>query len=739
MSFSASTCITIPAGVTTSGFFNIYSNVDNYINPFQTNVSYYELAGVTTPQGVVYSCPYIIGNVPNGTTIIKIIDTTTKCCVTIDLLSNDLCTTCDLSFDSYQSNIIGRIVAGELTGSCENEITDYKIFWYGPDSTTNVAFTSGFGTEFTPYDLTHPLIGNNSPTALAGEYIPVIDKIKLNGLDFSQTGETSYIQAELECFNATTVNVSPFTCDNGTEVGDYTHRVNFSGASAGVTPLTLQSTFELDPTTNYFAWKFKGFSVPDSLKITFFGSSYDNPIILEYWTIGGQNITSNIGISTIPKSGQTSTYFSKVTSLTTLTINPGDYIKLEVIPNPNNPTTNWDFYFTCLDTFDCSLCLDNYLNSPYKIKTSTIANTSEGNCGQRRIKFSVSGCSINQNFSSDIGKYMLSQLNIAANSFSNVSTDNTTFLLESQTIVSTGTTSCSWNGSGSGPECASSSNNTIKFEKTTDSGIGKINMVFSSLNDLILYKNSYESKKLSSGWVNNPNNINYYKYAKLAVPNSTGNDLCGDPTVPLIFSIHFSSVIITGQTSTEYTLTMTMPIITNELSFGTCEQGCTSSVNSVVNEINNSSTATSNNIIKITNTSSKYTDPFFQYWFVNYSVNAPTNSGTFLGLYRMYNTFDSTIPFSGSSSPYTLIPPLSSQTCDFTSKGTTFNSGTALQYQDVFVFDYRLDITSPPNLTSYTINANPIVNGVRTSTTYPDTAVTVVNGTVTYSNPLYTF
>ena len=100
MSFSASTCITIPAGVTTSGFFNIYSNVGNYVNPFQTNVSYYQLVGATTPQGVVYSCPCIMDNVPDGTTIIKIIDTTTKCCVTIDLLSNDLCTTCELEFDS---------------------------------------------------------------------------------------------------------------------------------------------------------------------------------------------------------------------------------------------------------------------------------------------------------------------------------------------------------------------------------------------------------------------------------------------------------------------------------------------------------------------------------------------------------------------------------------------------------------------------------------------------------------
>ena len=739
MSFSASTCITIPAGVTTSGFFNIYSNVDNYINPFQTNVSYYELAGVTTPQGVVYSCPYIMGNVPNGTTIIKIIDTTTKCCATIDLLSNDLCTTCELSFDSYQSNIIGRIVAGELTGSCENEITDYKIFWYGPDSTTNVAFTSGIGTEFTPYDLTHPLIGNNSPTALAGEYIPVIDKIKLNGLDFSQTGGTGYIQAELECFNATTVNVSPFTCDNGTEVGDYTHRVNFSGASAGLTPLTLQSTFELDPTTNYFAWKFKGFSVPDSLKITFSGSSYNNPIILEYWTIGGQNITSNIGLLTLPKSGLTSNYFSKVTSLTSLTINPGDYLILEVIPNSSNPQTNWDLYFTCLSTFDCSLCLDSYLNTPYKIKTSTITNISEGSCGERRIKYSLSGCSSNQIQSSDISKYMLSQINIAANQFSNVGTNNSTFLLESQTVVSTGTTTCGWQGSGSQPICSSSNNNTIKFEKTIESGIGKINMVFSNLNDLILYKNSYETKKSSSGWVNNPTNLDYYKYAKLAVPNSSGTQICGDGTFPLIFSIHYSSSITTGQTTNGYTLTMTMPTITNQMSFSTCEQYCSSNVTSVVNEINNSSITTTNNTIKETNTGSKYTDPFFQSWFVSYNVNPPNNSGTFLGLYRMYNTFNLTIPFSGNSSPYIQIPALSSQTCDFSSKGQTFNAGSAQQFQDVIVFDYKLNITSPPNLTSYTINANPIVNGVRTSTTYPDTAVTVVNGTITYANPLYTF
>jgi hypothetical protein len=55
-----------------------------------------------------------MGNVPDGTTIIKIIDTLSKCCVTIDILSNDLCVTCDLEFDTYESNNIGQIVAGEF-------------------------------------------------------------------------------------------------------------------------------------------------------------------------------------------------------------------------------------------------------------------------------------------------------------------------------------------------------------------------------------------------------------------------------------------------------------------------------------------------------------------------------------------------------------------------------------------------------------------------------------------------
>jgi len=737
MPFSASTCLTYPQGFLSTGAFNIYSNVDNYTTPFQVSI----------PLLTLTTCPYIMGNVPDNTTSIKIIDTGNKCCATIDLLSNDLCTTCELNFDSYQTNNIGRIVAGELTGSCENEITDYKIFWYGPDSTTNIAFTSGFGSEFQPYDLTHPLTGINSPTALSGEYIPVIDKIKLNGLDFSQTGGTGYIQAELECFNATTVNVSPYTCDNGTEVGDYTHRVNFAGASEGVTPLTLQSTFDLDLTTNYFAWKFNGESIPDSLKITFSGSSYTEPIILEYWTIGNDITSSNINLLTVPKSGKTPTinsYISKVTTLTGLTITANDYLILEVIPNQNNPQTNWDFYFTCLETFDCDLCFYDYLNSPYKIKTSSITGIT-GSCNSISVNFNLSGCTDNSIFNTDIYKYSRTFIEGV-----NATLNTTIFISSVNGLIYRQTPSLEFanNSCGGGyneyvqrPICSPyNMGNTITFQKSNPSGPGTpgvIDLIFNNFNDFIAYKSSYDNILQYSGTPFNSSNTEYYRYFTLNIPSSTGNQICGDATTNTPYYIHFSSIVTTGQTSNSYSIKITMPTISNGLPpYNPCDIACQSTLDGIISTINNSSTGTTFNTLRTTNTGSRYQKPFSNVFV--FIVNPPSSetSAAIQGVYYLNNNLNTTLPFSGSSSPYTSIPSLSALTCNnFTSKGDGYTS-----FQQVWLYDYSITLTDSNNIKSYTIKANPIVNGTRTVTNYPDTVVTVVNGSIVgIPNPLYTF
>lgn len=737
MSFSASTCLTNSGTVALGGTFNIYSNVDGYTTPFQTNVSYTSLFGPL--------CPYVMGNVPNGTTSIRIVDITTDCCATLELLSNDLCTTCELSFDSYQTNTIGLIVAGELTGSCENDITDYRIIWYGPNSSTNIAFTSGFGSTFLPRDFTHPLTGINSPMQPSGVYLPVIDKVRLNGLNYSQTGGTGYIQAELECFNATTVNVQPFTCDNGTEVGDYTHRVNFAGAAAGTTPLTLNSTFELEPTTDYFSWKFKAEGITDSLKITFYGSAYSNPIILEYWTIGQQNITSNINLLTFPKSGQTSSYFSKVTSLTSLTRSLGDYLILEVIPNQNNPQTNWDFYFTCMNTFDCDLCLYDYLNTPYKIKSTSITGIT-GSCSSIMVQVKVSGCTESTIKNSDIYKYQVtSALGVNTTLFSDVGTNNSTGLLTVNfpQLLDWNQTYCSvvYDVYNPNPTCSPSNTNTIKFvkENTGPSGQGVIKMEFSSLSDLIHYKSSYDLLLPYSGTPSNPADPNYYRFFTLYIPkNATPSTNCGDNTAILGYDIHYSSIVTTGTTGGIYTLNITMPTISNGLPpFDPCDIDCQYFVNTYFPSfINGSSTGTLNIQNFTTNTGSKYVKPFGSS--LKFVENAPSvsSASTSNGYYYLNNNLNSTMPFSGSSSPYTQIPSLSALTCNnFTSIGV---SNVGYGYQKVDVYYYRVELTDPNNVKSFRILASPIVNGVA-SNVFSDVVATVVNGSLTYANPLYTF
>ena len=729
MSFSASTCLSYTGTTTLTEPISIYTFSDVFIT------------AVTLNQ--ITNCPLVLTGIPDGTSTIKLKSANFYCC-DVPLTCNDLCTTCDLSFDSYSTSLISRIVAGNLTGSCQPSIAQYRINWFkSPDFTTPV-FTSGYGTEFTPYNYTHPLVGATSPMTIAGTYTPIIDKIKLNGLNYSQTGGTGFIQANLECFNTTTVEVLAYRCDNGDNPGDYTHRVQFSGASAGVTPLVMSSTFEISAaTTNYFAWKFAGFAIPDTLTLTYYGSHYSyNPIILEKWLIGFDNNNTNINLLTLPKSGKTANYFSKVTSLTSLVRNTGDYIKLEVTPNPNNEQTNWDFYFTCKNTFDCDLCLYDYLNTPYKIKKSSITGVT-GSCSSIYITFDVSGCTQNSINNSDVVKYQSGDLYNTNNTyFYNVGTSNTTNLLTNYA------SNMKWvtNSCGGGyakyayTTCSPSNTNTISFKKTNTgvSGQGFVEMSFSNLNDFSAYYSSYLSVLPYSGTPTTPSLTTYYRWYELQIPNRNGNEICGDSTTTSSYQFHYSSVLTTGFTSGNYTITITMPTITNGMPpYNSCDEGCQSQHDYIITTINNSSTGSTNVINSmVSNTGARYLDPFplayIYYQNVPQSSTATTNYGFFI----VNDWLNTTIPFSGNTLPYTPIPSLSASTCySYLSSGSNFGSGA----RGMYLYNYRVILTDPGNIKSYQILANPIINGVP-SGTYSDTVATVINGVLQLpTNPAYTF
>jgi hypothetical protein len=718
MPFSAVTCLSYTGTTSLGGVLNLYSDTDSYTTAFQTNIN---LSAITGNE-----CPYYINNVPDGTTQIRIFDNVTGCYCDIPIESNNLCVSCDLDFNAYSASTVGRIIAGNLTGSCDPSITDYRIYWYNTGDTTTPIFTSGFGTEYQPYSFTHPLIGSSAIFAPAGTYIPIIDKIKLSGLTFSQTGGTGNIPAELDCFTATTVTVDYFTCDNGGTSSDdpnYEHRVQFSGASAGVTPQALFSDFLFTATTNYFAWKFCGFAVEDRLRLTYSGSAYSEPIIIEDMVVGTNLPTSNFSLNLIPKSADTrisNLYIKKVSCLTGLTRNINDTLRLEVIPNSGNTQTNWDFYFQCLNTFNQNPCIIS--NSPYKISASTITSIT-GSCNTNNIKYFVSGCTmdsddfsrytVNDNFYSILdGTFYLNNNTYTSSNLTQIFTGNLSInspIFLSSSFKSTPVT------------CDIVNTDIIEYKKYVSGGtIGIIDMTFNNISNLNHYYNSYlsvisgnttfigpctSSSGNWSGTPTNPSDIRYYRYFSIGIPNSTGSTNCGDGTTTLTYDIHPSSVVTTGTSGPDYTMRLTMPTVVNNIT----DPCITTGTQGYVGIINSSSTGTSNNFTGTTLTGSKYVDPFYRFMFScsgTSSLSATTSNG-FVSYPRYLNE---TITYTGSTP--TLVNSLSAQTFDFSyPRFTETTQSLNLSWYTRYQFYYTTVLNNPSDFRDFEIYANSFTGG----------------------------
>jgi hypothetical protein len=713
MPFSAVTCLTYTGSTTLGGNMNLYSNNDGYLTPFQTGIN---ISAITTTQ-----CPYYISNVPDGTTIIRIFDTLTGCYCDLPVQSNDLCVTCNLNFTNYSASTVGRLVAGNLTGSCTANITDYRIFWYETGNTTTPAYVTGLGAEFTPYTFTHPLVGSAAIFAEAGTYIPVIDKIKLSGLTFSQTGGTGNIPAELECFTSTTVTVDAFTCDNGNTSDSiyYKHRVNFLSANPLVTPTPLQSTFLFTGVTDYFAWKFKGFSVYDRLRLRYSGSAYSEELLVEDIIIGENFPTSDFSLNKTPKSARTwnFVYLKKATCLTGLTRNPGDTMTIEVIPNQQINETNWDFYFTCLNSFDQNSCIVN--NMP-KIKQSSISFYT-GNCNSITVQYQISGCTLN---SDDLSRYMTPDFGSGIgygtiwgnwNAYlysSSINVGNYLYYNSENAQIYT-----PWN---KGISCSSANTNTITFTKYISGGtIGIIDLTFSDVTDFNAYYNSYLGATTGtsavscigpfSGTPYDATDLRYYRWIYLVVPTNSGLSVCGsDIGNTLYYYIHTSSQAITGYTGSNYTLRITMPTVYKGLS-GIPSCNLNQNLSSFVSTINNSSTGTSNNTSIVTNTGSRYQFPFFQNY-ITCSATTSSTIGQWIGQYYVPKYLNETLVYSGTTP--TIIPSLSAETFNFNTSAFTFNNtSNNLGYYSKLTFWYKTTLVNPLDVRDFNIYAKEITGG----------------------------
>jgi hypothetical protein len=716
------TVILSSTGLTpTSTVFDVYSNGDNFYTPIATNISVDNLTATTTPFNI---------KVPMSATKMMVLDKNNGYKTYANIGANNLCETCDLGFDFYPTATVGRLYAGNLTGTCQSGFGDYRIFWYGPNSSTNVAYVSGSGSTFN-YNFRHPLTGPTGLFALAGTYFPIIDKVKISGASFSQSGNTLYsndpVPALLTCFESVTVEVDAFTCNNGdsSDLSQYEHRVLFTAVGNGESPRPLNSTFLLSAGTKYFPWKFKGESVPDKIKLTYYGSAYDYaPIVLDYWDVGEQLPGNNYSLNVFPKSADTAGYIGKLICLTGFTINDNDTIIMDVIPNTGNPSTNWDFYFGCFnDTIDCTL--NTGTTRPYKIIGSSITGIT-GTCGTI-FRCQFSGVPNSATTQYDLFNY--AGTNQIYPTFNNSGIGD---LLGSNNMnFSIVQCNSSWlfYRSPSSNFCATNAAYNITYEKsvgnfkiTTNNPV-YITDIFSDYNTNIKPNISIFSADSS--------NINYYRYIEIGYPNSTGSQVCGDGTTRRTIQLHQSSVVTTGTSGSDYWINYTMPTITYGMSFSTCDLFCSSIVSGYVINLNDYSTGSTYNYTGTTNTASRY---LYGHTGILTAVSSTTVSTewNFQSYIELENFQNETIPASGAS--YTLIPSLSGTACPNISK---YFSSTSTGYRRYNAW-YQYRLIDPLDLSAFQIYTNKVLETGTTVNAYVyELVYTFSGGTVQYSNPNY--
>jgi hypothetical protein len=726
MTFPVSICLTNQGSLSLGPTLTIYGNPISPLNPgnFIRTVSKTSITGA--------NCPYSF-SVPLGTQTIRIFDPVSFCYVDIPVSDNNVCNSCSLGLNSISNNVIGQINVGSLTGNCDNSITDYTIKWYGPDSTTNFAFSSGQGTLFSgQYQYTQPLTPSNSPVLNPGVYVARITNVELNGLKFTSTGGTGNITSCALTSCTTNVTVDTYSCLNGnpSTTNGYGHYRNFS--YTGALPPSLSTTkLKLSAGTQYVVFAFVGYSVFDNIKFTLSGSAYQSPIQLENISVG-DIAGNNFNPTTWPKSADTTGFFSKIINLTGLTINQNDIIDITITPNSSTNETDWQLYFGCsTKPTGSKTCLDTYKNTPYKIKQSTIPATltqSAAVCpATYSLSFKVSGCSSNNNNLWNTSTlYKFTNNGVYSSNIDTDPNDNNLLALsfgsfyDSYSNISLGLIT------NLGQICQSSVGADYRIEKVP----GFLKFYFRNINDLYTFGNSFNATKTqttnfisSTGpYTTNNTDIDYYRFIVFTYKD---NDICGDGASSNSFYIPVNSSLTSGTTGYlgySYIMTITLPQQTYSNSacpVGNCE--C-SELSSIVNDLN---TYTNQTIAPFTRTR-LLTNPFnTSYYYYSSTEPANTSSSQSGYIVHPYTYGDKTYPASGGTNyNNTLLPslPNGSTTWDWTNH--FYISGN--DYQQ-YVFYYTVKAKTPLSSLGFEIWAYSISNfGLGTDRKIYDSATGVV-------------
>lgn len=700
MPFSASTCLSYTGTTTLINPLILYSDSDDYISSF----GFLSLSAITGD-----NCPCIINNIPDNTKKIKIVSKNNYC-VFIDILCNQICDICDLGFTA-NTNTVGKITIGNLTGSCQSNISDYLINWYGPDSLTNIAFTSGKGTKYN-YLYEQPF---SDLIQFGGVYRPKLQKIILSGITpsstsgitFSSTGGTGQVLADLNCLP--NVTVQDFNCSNGNSSATYSHSMEFKSTSNKEKPRELKAKFLLTGTTKYFALSFNCYTQPDTIKIIYSGINYSEPIVLQDMILA---TTTDVNPTTIPRKISEQLY-TNVLCLTGLSMTTNDFLIINVIPNTSVNDTNWNLSLKCLGDIDTTLNgYEIFKNQSYKLSASTISYNI-GSCNSVSVTAKMIGIQSGSNVVlSDYLKYNSNQ----TGALSNVNTS---------LIYPSGKTQCSYDNTyipNMDTACTTSGidGDIVNFKRVYSATLSAAtyNMEFSTYSAFTDSYNSLLAAIKYSGSTD-PTKADKTYYTRVRLRHYYGKyqttTCLSDNSLNSEYYVHPATLVVTTGITTGglYNLQFIQPVLPPAYQFNNeytnCDYNCQYYLNTSINNINDSTTATTpTNITNTVGTRAK--TPFFQYARLSKTIYDKTTYSNLANAYQYYNSYGNLmIPYSANSTTgvKTIIPSLSS---------VTSNSIYNLPYADKLrniqrlgYFDVYL-LNPLNNYKDFEIYARPIVN-----------------------------
>ena len=444
-----------------------------------------------------------------------------------DIITYSGCGTYSPYFSSTGATV-SLLSCGNLISSSAT-VGDYVIEWHlNFTGGTLILISGNSGNTDVSIESYHPF--SNVPVP-GGTLYPVIRYVYLNGIKYI----SSYSFSENARWSPDLINcldpviVSNMTCSNGTLVSsNYSHTIDYNNTTMNIGQATRNLNFILntDGTTKYFAWIFYGYTVPDTLKITYSGATTQ---VLDYWTVGLQATTN---FTSSPKVWGNNGILQKVSNYSGISYTTNDYLKIEIAPNSATTNTNWTLNMKCLtgatlgSAFNCNNFSYgvNIINS----STPTMTYVNGDTCLYRVVFNFMSGYTDFTN--SYLNKYISNnQYGTGYNTYSNTS------MTIDLTAPSTGYTIY---GTGSYGSCYSL-NSALNTSITGNT----LAMTFQNNTDYLFYKNSYFTLTgLSSmnNYTSDNTNINHYKRIFLYLLSGTS---CGDAQLQKSAFFHMSSPI----------------------------------------------------------------------------------------------------------------------------------------------------------------------------------------------------